>query len=108
PILFYLGNAYFNNGQPGLAIATFRQAQQLAPRDPDIRANLRFARGSVPGNNMHLTALDRLFQSVTINEVAIVSAFGIWVWFSLLAIGQIRPALKPALRSAVVMSGILA
>src|SRR5215469_5260146 len=36
-VLYNLGNAFFKSGQLGRAIATYRRAQQLAPRDPDLR-----------------------------------------------------------------------
>ncbi len=42
-VLFNLGNAHYRNGNLGKAILAYRQAQRLAPRDPDIRANLGFA-----------------------------------------------------------------
>ncbi len=42
-VLFNLGNAYYRNGNLGQAILAYRQAQRLAPRDPDVRANLGFA-----------------------------------------------------------------
>ncbi len=42
-VLFNLGNAYYRNGNLGPAIRAYRHAQVLAPRDPDIRANLGFA-----------------------------------------------------------------
>lgn len=42
-VLFNLGNAYYRNGNLGQAIQAYRHAQTLAPRDPDIRANLGFA-----------------------------------------------------------------
>jgi hypothetical protein len=43
--LYYdLGNAYFKNRQLGLAIASYRRAEMLEPRDPQVRANLEFAR----------------------------------------------------------------
>jgi len=41
---FNLGNAYLRNGELGRAIAEFRRARMLLPRDEDIRANLAFAR----------------------------------------------------------------
>ena len=41
--LFNLGNAHYRSGNLGKAILAYRQAQRLAPRDPDIRANLGFA-----------------------------------------------------------------
>ena len=42
-VLFNLGNAYYRHGDLGAAILAYRRAQRLAPRDPDIRANLGFA-----------------------------------------------------------------
>src|SRR5262245_21337339 len=39
-IYFNLGNAYFKSGQLGHAIAAYRDAQLIAPQDPDVRANL--------------------------------------------------------------------
>lgn len=45
-VLFNLGNAYLRNGELGRAIAEFRRARNLLPRDEDIRANLSFARES--------------------------------------------------------------
>ena len=44
PLLFNLGNAYFRDGQIGAAILSYERAQLLAPNDPDIEANLNFAR----------------------------------------------------------------
>ena len=44
PLYFNLGNAWFKSGQMGRAITAYRRAEQLAPRDPDVRANLQFAR----------------------------------------------------------------
>ncbi|MBU1692836.1 MAG: tetratricopeptide repeat protein [Verrucomicrobia bacterium] len=42
--LFYnLGNARFRQGDLGRAIANYRRAWVLKPRDPDVRANLRYA-----------------------------------------------------------------
>jgi tetratricopeptide (TPR) repeat protein len=45
-VLFNLGNAYFRDGQIGLAILSYERAQRLNPRDPDIAANLKRARVS--------------------------------------------------------------
>lgn len=43
-VLFNLGNAYYRNGQVGLAILNYERALRLSPRDPDIHANLKYAR----------------------------------------------------------------
>lgn len=41
---YNLANACFKSGRIGRAILHYRRARYLAPRDPDIRANLDFAR----------------------------------------------------------------
>jgi tetratricopeptide (TPR) repeat protein len=41
---YNLGNALFKSGQIGRAILSYRRARYLDPRDPDIAANLDFAR----------------------------------------------------------------
>jgi len=38
-LYFNLGNAWFKANQLGRAIAAFKQAERIAPRDPDLRAN---------------------------------------------------------------------
>lgn len=43
---YNLGNAYLRNGELGRAIASYRRASSLLPRDEDVRANLTFARKS--------------------------------------------------------------
>jgi len=42
-VYFNLGNAHYRQEQLGLAVLNFERARQLAPRDPDVLANLRFA-----------------------------------------------------------------
>src|SRR5689334_19162351 len=45
PALYYnLGNAWFKAGQNGRAIAAYRKAEMLSPRDPNLRFNLNFVR----------------------------------------------------------------
>lgn len=48
PELYYnLGNSYYKTGQKGMAVASYLQAQRLAPRNEDIRANLHFVRSTL-------------------------------------------------------------
>jgi tetratricopeptide (TPR) repeat protein len=107
-LLFNLGNAYFKNGQVGKAIAAYRQAEELAPRDPDIRANLNFARGTVPGNTLRVSPLQRALRAVTLNEIGKFTALTVWALFLLLAAAQWRPDLKPSLRAFTISATILA
>lgn len=46
-IYYNLGNAYFRLNKYGKAIASYRRALRMAPRDQDILANLRYVRGTV-------------------------------------------------------------
>ena len=48
-LYFNYGNAEFKSGNLGRAIAAYRQAAQLTPRDAEVRANLDFARNQVQG-----------------------------------------------------------
>jgi tetratricopeptide (TPR) repeat protein len=107
-LLFNLGNAYFKNGQIGRAIAAYRQAEQIDPRDPDIRANLKFALGTVPGNVTRVSNIDRALELLTLNERGIWTAIAVWICFGALALGQARPGLKNGLRMIVVASAIFA
>ena len=43
--LYYnLGNAYLEGGDPGRAILNYLRAEELSPRNPNVRANLDLAR----------------------------------------------------------------
>lgn len=46
-LYFNLGNAAYKKGNLVLAVQSYRRAQYLAPTDPDIRANLRYALDTV-------------------------------------------------------------
>jgi tetratricopeptide (TPR) repeat protein len=43
-LYFNLGNAYFKAGDVGRAVLSYERARQLMPGDPDLQANLGFAR----------------------------------------------------------------
>ncbi len=48
PEAFYnLGNAAYKEKKLGLSIASYEKAKMLAPRDPDVKHNLRFVKGLV-------------------------------------------------------------
>lgn len=95
---FNLGNARFKAGQLGEAIAAYRVAQALAPRDPDIRANLQFARDQVKGPALRPGWLDRRLTTLTLNEWTLLAVAPAWLLLWLLTLRQLRPALAPRLR----------
>jgi tetratricopeptide (TPR) repeat protein len=98
-LYFNLGNAWFKSGQIGRAIAAYRQAEEISPRDPDVRANLQFARNQVSGPKLGAGWLQRQLGTLSVNEWVALSTAAVWVTFGLLIACQIKPALTPALRS---------
>jgi tetratricopeptide (TPR) repeat protein len=100
PVLYFnLGNAHFKAGQIGHAIAAYRQAERLRPRDPDLRANLRFAQNRVQGPTLKSTATQRWLGTLSLNEWTLLGVAGIWLTLGLLIARQIKPALAPALKN---------
>jgi FOG: TPR repeat len=109
--LYYnLGNAYFKSGQIGKAIAFYREAKNLTPRDPDIRANLQFARNQIQGPTLAPGRAQRVLSKLTLNEWTLLAAAALWLCFVILALRQWRPTLKRPLQlyfSAAAIATIL-
>jgi tetratricopeptide (TPR) repeat protein len=66
PLYFNLGNACFRSGDLGHAVLYYLRAQRLDPTDPDIAANLDFARRytSVQMEGVALNPVSSLFESI--------------------------------------------
>ncbi|HUB87839.1 MAG TPA: SH3 domain-containing protein [Verrucomicrobiae bacterium] len=107
-LLFNYGDAEFKAGKLGMAIAAFRRAELLAPRDADIRANLDFVRGQVQGATVRESRWQDWLGQLTLNEWAMLVAGAFWVTFLLLAARQIRPALGAKLKGATTIFAALA
>ena len=99
-LLFNAGNAEFKAGHLGKAIAAYRQAELLAPRDAELRANLAFVRNQVQGATLRESRWQSWIGALTLNEGAILTAAFFWVMLGLFAVRQIKPALAPKLRTA--------
>jgi tetratricopeptide (TPR) repeat protein len=108
-LYFNLGNAHFKAGQPGRAIAAYRQAEQINPRDPDVQANLQFARNQV-GNvsSVKRGIVQQALSRLTLNEWTTLTGAATSLWFILLALGEFRPAWRAALRGYVLLTGLAA
>lgn len=100
-LLFNYANAEFKSGNLGNAIAGYQRAEQLAPHDADIRANLAFVRGQVQG----ATALEKTWRSglgqFSLNEWTMLAVLALWLTFLLLAVGQLKPASAGKLKNTV-------
>jgi hypothetical protein len=84
-VYYNLGNAWFRQSKLGLAVLNYARARQLAPRDPDILANLKFAqqRLGVDEINTPPRSLQRLLHSVidscTASEWSAGEIGGLWL-----------------------------
>ncbi|HTY87648.1 MAG TPA: SH3 domain-containing protein [Candidatus Acidoferrum sp.] len=97
-LYFNYANAEFKSGNLGRAIAAYRRAAQLAPRDAEVRANLEFARSQVSGPTRRESRWANGLGTLTLNEWTGLTLVVSWMMFALLIAGQLRPALRPALR----------
>lgn len=104
-LYFNLGNAFFKSSQTGRAILAYRRAALLTPRDPDIRANLQFARNQVEGPTLRPSTWQRALSTLSLHEWTVLSAAGLWLTLVLLAVAQLRPALRAALRTSTFAAG---
>ena len=105
--LYYnLGNAFFKSGQLGKALAAYRNAERIAPRDPELRANLQFVRGQVQGPTVLPGATERWLARLTVNEWATLAAVVLWLWLSLLVMVQFRPTWTQPLRGWLWFGGV--
>src|SRR5271170_2726234 len=90
-VYYNLGNAWFRRDKLGLAILNYERARTLAPRDPDILANLKFARQrlGVDEVNTPPRAVQRFLRAVVGSHTSTEwSAYELAaLWWSVLAIG---------------------
>ena len=108
-VYFNLGNAHFKAGQFGRSLAAYRQAEQLAPRDPDVLANLQFARNQISNSaSVKPGVAQRWLGRLTLNEWTALAAAAVSAWFVLLALGQWRPAWRGTLQNHVLLTGLAA
>ena len=106
-LLFNYGNAEFKAGNLGKAIAAYRRAELLTPRDAELRANLAFVRNQVQGTTERESMWQKWIGSLTLNEGAVLATSLFWLLFALLAARQIQPALAPKLRTATRLAVVL-
>ncbi|HKX60809.1 MAG TPA: SH3 domain-containing protein [Verrucomicrobiae bacterium] len=106
PTLFFnLGNAYFKAGESGRSIAAYRQAERLAPRDPNIQFNLNFARKRVAsGEPPAGPFLARIIGALTLNEWTALAVGAFWAAFLLLAIGELRASFRDTGRRYAILA----
>ncbi len=106
-LLFNDANAEFKAGHLGKAIAAYRRAAQLSPRDAELRANLAFVRNQMAGATVRERFWQNWLGTLTLNEGAMLTAVLFWLTAALLIARQIRPALVPKLKSVTRLLVVL-
>jgi len=109
PLYFNLGNAYFKTGDIGRSVLAYERARRLMPADPDLHANLRFAREGAEPDAPPLVARI-LFPLATrlASDTLLRLASGLWMLVMLLAIARrLVPALDAVGRRTVVVASAL-
>lgn len=93
-VYFNAGDAWLKAGQLGRAIYAFRRAEELAPRDPDIRANLQIARNQAGANSAALpgSRWTRWVNRLTLNEWTVCASVSVALFFLLLTARQVSLA----------------
>ena len=93
-VLYYnLGNAYFKMGELGRSVLNYLRAEELSPRDADIRANLEFARARTVdrvesgGESLFASVSNVARRWATVGEMGVISLL-LWI-VSAIAIGTL-------------------
>ena len=74
PVLFNLANAYYQDGNLGLAILNYERAQLLAPGDADIAFNLHIARAKAGLADRPRVWFDAAAQFFSLNTLSWLGA----------------------------------
>lgn len=107
PELFYnLGNAYFKAGQYGLAVLNYRRAWYLRPRDPDVRANLRFAFQTIGAPFPELSGAQRVLTYVSRSEWIIAGVAFWWLTWLFSALAWISARFRALAIRGVALCGL--
>ncbi|RME96501.1 MAG: hypothetical protein D6766_00550 [Verrucomicrobia bacterium] len=96
---YNLGNAWLKAGEPGRAVYHYRLARWLAPRDPDVQANLEIARTMVRGEPPPAPAWWRRFlERWRLDEWTLAATAAFWLWVGLGVAVLLRPAWRERCR----------
>jgi tetratricopeptide (TPR) repeat protein len=110
-LFFNLGNAHLKDGRLGPAVLSYRKAWRLAPRDPDVDANLRLALQAAGAAEADLSSVEIAFTLLSEGEWAAVATIAWWtacLGFSLALVFPRRRALPLRLAAAAALLAALA
>jgi hypothetical protein len=90
PYVYYnLSNAYYRNGDLGKAILNIEKAFKLAPRDKEIKNNMKFLYNLVE-HGKEKNIKDIFLKYFTLNEITIITSILLVLFFSILPLFIIK------------------
>ena len=101
---FNLGNALFRQEKFGLAVLNYECARRLAPRDPDILANLQFAQRRLSVEDP-LRLLRRIIESRTLDEWCRYELVALWLTVLAIAGGIWMPRVRAGMILIAAIAG---
>ena len=96
-LLFNLGNARFKAGEYGHAMAAYHRALKLAPRHPDIAANLRIVHQKALTEPIPTSLRQQWLRNLSLGEWTAITSFCVTLFLILLTLKQIRKGSENAL-----------
>jgi hypothetical protein len=102
-----LANAYFMNNQAGMAVYHYNKAMLLDPRNPDIKANLKFAKDALQLSSPEQGILQRIATTLTINSWCWLFTISFWTCASLCLISKLSKLNRAMLWSIFSLSLII-
>lgn len=114
-LFFNLGNAVYKQGLVGEAVLNYRRAWMFAPRDPDIRANLRFAMEKAGAAGPDLSLPARALLKLGVPEWAALAMAAYWLAAALFIAcilrkrpqGLVKASAAAAAAGVVALAGLL-
>lgn len=106
-VRFNLGNALYQSGQIGSALVEYHQALGLAPRDPDIQANIRFTREKLGTTAVIPKSFWQQFLlQLTLNEWTLIALVPFWIWIIASALSFLMGANRASVSAITKCAGI--
>ncbi|MGD9498179.1 MAG: tetratricopeptide repeat protein [Armatimonadota bacterium] len=110
---YNLGTALYRSEQVGAAIAHFLAAARMAPRDPDIRANLQRALTGrpqgppAPSPSWLHAAVEAVVSRFTLSELGVTAALLYWLAAAATGAALVQVRVPRSLRRAAIVLGVL-
>ena len=111
PVFFNLANAYFKSGEKGYAILNYERARMWIPADPDLEANLNYARSLTQAEECKPALWDRVlfaFSDAATTSRLLKLSLGLYtLTIVLLALYYLLIGRPTWLRYAMITSALL-